>query len=372
MPTLDIAMPLALFGITVAALLLNGRVENKLKNTVEEKEFKTRDVIVLVAAMAIVLVVIWLTSIYNPEGLFSNIFTTFFMFAYSTLLFTITYLFSDGKNKKKQMVSGFFGVVSLIFAAVSLAGPTSDGYTIYRFAAFIGLALFCFATTIYDQKHSALTKERWYIAVQPALLFILMFIFFNSTVLYGGALRLWFPFLLDIFALTFALLIILYLSTLFTWKTVVLFAGLLTVLDVILVFSGPMVAAAETFTDAGLPVLVWLPKIPLIITQTGAIQFGGLGLGDYFFSGILAIQTLKKFGKKTAYISAIAMALAFGVWALFLPEITGFFNIRGFPATVCIITGWLPVAAVALYYQKRAQKNNPQSAQVSLPNENKP
>ncbi len=356
MPILDIAMPLALLGITVAALFLNGKAEKKLKSTVEEKEFRTRDVIVLVASMAVVITIIALSTIFYPQGLVSNVFTTFFMFAYSILLFTIAFVFSDGKKKKAQIISVLFGVVSLIFALVSLL--VTDGYMIYRFAAFIGLAVFCFATLIVDQKHNAQTKERWYVAIQPAILFIFIFAFFN--VFYAGGVRLWFPWLLDVFALTFALLIILYLSTLFTWKTVLLFAALLTVLDIILVFSGPMVAAAQTFTGAGLPVLVWLPKIPLVVTTSG-IQLSGLGLGDYFFAGILAIQTLKKFGKKIAYISAAAMAFAFGVWEVFLPDITAFFHIGGFPATVCIITGWIPVAAIALYYQKQKEAKNVQS-----------
>jgi hypothetical protein len=118
---------------------------------------------------------------------------------------------------------------------------------------------------------------------------------------------------------------------------------LLTVLDVVLVFSGPMVAAAKTFTGLGLPVLVYLPNVPLVFTDAGAIGLRGLGLGDFFFAGILAVQTFKRFGKRTGIIAAIAMALAFGIWEAFLPEITSFFDIGGFPATVCIITGWIPV-----------------------------
>jgi hypothetical protein len=368
MPTLDVAMPLALLSVVTAALFLNGKVEKKLKATVEEKEFRKRDILLLVVAMAIIISVIAVSSIFSPDGLFTNVFTTFFMIAYSSLLFTFSYILSDGKKKKAQIISVCLGVASLIFAAVSLLGPVSDGYTIFRFTAFIGLAVFCFGALILDQKRGSETKERWYVAAQPAALFVLLFAFFN--VFYSGGVRLWFPLLLDAFAFTFALLIILYLSSLFTWKTVIMFAGMLTVLDVILVFSGPMIAAAETFTGAGLPVLVWLPKIPLIVTETGAIQLGGLGLGDYFFAGILAIQTLKKFGKRTALISAVVMSFAFGVWELFLPEIGQFFNIRGFPATVCIITGWLPLIAVALFYQKRKLQQNPPNTPDSLPNEN--
>ena len=68
---------------------------------------------------------------------------------------------------------------------------------------------------------------------------------------------------MDVFALTFAVLIILYLSTLFNWKTVGLFAVLLTSLDIILVIGRTaMVAAATKFSGLGLPVLVYCPTSP--------------------------------------------------------------------------------------------------------------
>ena len=51
----------------------------------------------------------------------------------------------------------------------------------------------------------------------------------------------------------------------FSWKTVGLFAVLLTTMDIILVIgTGTMVQAANQFTGLGLPVLVYLPNIPLI------------------------------------------------------------------------------------------------------------
>ena len=53
----------------------------------------------------------------------------------------------------------------------------------------------------------------------------------------------------------------------------------------------------------------------------GALLSRGLGLGDFFFAGVLAVQTYKKFGKKTALIAAVAMAVAFGIWEAFLGDI---------------------------------------------------
>ena len=151
-------------------------------------------------------------------------------------------------------------------------------------------------------------------AVQPAAIFILLFVFFNFIHNPGTA-AIWTPYLMDVFGLTFAILIILYLSSLFSWKTVGLFAVLLTAMDIILVIgTGTMVQAATQFTGLGLPVLVYLPNIPTIISTQGGILFRGLGLGDFFFAGVLAVQTFNKFGKKTAFISIVAMAVAFGIW----------------------------------------------------------
>jgi hypothetical protein len=156
---------------------------------------------------------------------------------------------------------------------------------------------------------------------------------------------------MDVFGFTFAILIILYLSSLFTWKTVGLFAVLLTTMDIILVIGTPaMLTAANTFTGLGLPVLVYLPQIPLEATAQG-LAFRGLGLGDFFFAGVLAVQTFKKFDKKTAFISVVAMTVAFGIWEAFLRDIISWLtpivgrNIGGFPGTLMIISGWAPIVA---------------------------
>jgi len=200
------------------------------------------------------------------------------------------------------------------------------------------------------------------VAVQPAAIFVLLFVFFNFISNHGTA-AVWAPYLMDVFGLTFAVLIILYLSSLFSWKTVGLFAVLLTAMDIILVIGTPaMVTAASSFTSLGLPVLVWLPNVPLIM-QSGAFLFRGLGLGDFFFAGVLIIQTFNKFGRKTAFVSAIAVAIAFGVWEAFLEEIINGLkpivgrNIGGFPGTVMIISGWAPIIAWKLLSERRKATN---------------
>jgi hypothetical protein len=349
MPSLDLAMPLALLIVVTVAMLLNKRVQGKLMATVEEKEFKIRDIILLVVFIAIVISVIAYTTMIAPGEVFQNILTVIFLSSYTMLLFTFSYVFSNLTKMRVQLLSVGFGVASLIAVFASLLGPLGDGLTIYRAIAFFALSAFCFGAAAYEQKN-AVSKARWYLAAQPPALFVLLFVFFNFLH-NSGTVAIWTPFLMDVFGLTFSILIILYLSSMFSWKTVGLFALLLTILDIILVFSGPMVAAARTFTGLGLPVLVYLPNVPFVYSTTGALLSRGLGLGDFFFAGVLAVQTFNKFGKKTALISAVAMAVAFGIWEAFLGDILTWLGpllgreIGGFPGTLMIISGWAPIIA---------------------------
>jgi hypothetical protein len=353
MPSLDIAMPIALFVVVTVAMLLNKRVQGKLMATVEQKEFKLKDIILLVVFIAIAITVIALTTMYAPGQIFQNILMIVFLGSYSMLLFTFSYVFSKITKMRAQLISVGFGVASLIAALASLLGPLSDSYAIYRAIAFFVLFGFCFGAIIFEQKKTVEDKSRWYVAVQPPALFVLLFVFFNF--LYDGTLQVWFPILMDVFGFTFAILIILYLSSMFSWKTVGLFAVLLTILDIILVIgTGTMVVAAKQFTGLGLPVLVYLPNVPFVYSTTGVLLNRGLGLGDFFFAGVLAVQTFNKFGKKTAFIAAVAMAIAFGIWEAFLADIiTGLIpivgrNIQGFPGTLMIISGWVPIVAYKL------------------------
>jgi len=364
MPTLDIAMPLALLLVVTAAVFLNKKAEKRLKASVEEKEFQTKDILLLVVVMAIVISTIALASFLNPGEMFENVLLAIFLGSYTMLLFTFTYMFSDLKKKRAQLFSVAFGAASLTAGVVSLLGPLLDPATIFRVGAFFGLAIFCFAVAFYEQRKAEANKPKWYVAAQPPALFLLIFVFFN-LIHYTGTLNIWFPVLLDIFGATFAILIILYLSPMFNWKTVGIFAALLTLLDIILVFSGPMVAAAETFTGLGLPVLIYLPNVPLIPTEAGSIAMRGLGLGDFFFAGILTVQTLNQFGKKYGYASIIAMVLAFGIWEAYLPDFFALTGFRGFPATVCIITGWIPVVVIATLLRKKHKEPTPLQTETS-------
>lgn len=348
MPNIDLAMPLALLIVITVAMFLNKHVETKLMATVEEREFKTRDVILLIVFIAIMISVIAYTSIINVGSLFQNVLLVLFLSSYTMLLFTFSYVFTNLSKTRAQLLSVGFGTASLMAGLASLIDQLADAFTLYRVVAFLGLALFCYGVVAYEQYKANPRGAKWYIAAQPPAIFLLLFVFFNF--LYEGTVALWFPILMDLFGFTFAILIILYLSSMFNWKTVGLFAILLTVLDIILVIgTGTMVTAAKQFTGLGLPVLVYLPNFPFLYSASGLLLSRGLGLGDFFFAGILAVQTFKKFDRNTALISIIAMALAFGIWEAYLADILAWLNpiigreVGGFPGTLMIISGWAPI-----------------------------
>jgi hypothetical protein len=338
----DITMPLALFAVTVAAMLLNKRVEGKLKTSFEKKEFRTRDAILFVAVISAAVSII----VFVPQMTIMAV----FLFSYSTLLFTFSYLFSNVQKRKAQLFCLGFGIAGLAAGTVALLDPFADSLMFYGALATCGLAAFAFVALLYEQKRAD-TRERWYLAVLPPALFVLLYLVYNGT-------NLWFPYLLDAYGVIFAVLVTLYLGSLFTWKNLFIFVGLLTIMDIVLVlFTGVMVTAAKQVSGLGLPVLISLPTVPLVITERG-LQYMSLGLGDFFFAGILATQTFKKFGKKTAVLSTLTMSLSFAIFETFLLN----YQWGAFPGTLMIVCGWLPVVAWKILSERKQKQQ--QSAEV--------
>lgn len=179
------------------------------------------------------------------------------------------------------------------------------------------------------------TRRHWYIAAVPPAVFILLYLFLRDT-------SIWSNYLISIYGVVFAILVTLYVGSLFSWKPTLIFAALLTTVDVILVLvTGTMVQAANTtFRTLSLPVMVAVPVVPLIGIVGGLVTMA-LGIGDFFFAGLLAIQTFKKFGRNTAVISVFAMVASFFVFETLLLT----FWRTGFPGTLMIICGWLPIVA---------------------------
>ncbi len=164
--------------------------------------------------------------------------------------------------------------------------------------------------------------EKWYVAVLPSAAFVYLYLYWWNLVL------------LNIFAITFAILVSLYLGGLFSWKTVAVFAVLVTVMDVVQVFgTGYMGASAEKMLQLQLPTLIIVPAFPAALKG-----YLGLGLGDVFLAGLLCIQTAQKHGRKTGISAAASIGIVF-----FLFEIISLNYPLGryFPATVIVVGGWL-------------------------------
>ena len=128
MPSLDLAMPLALFIVVMVALLLNKRVEGKLMATVEKKEFRTRDIILLVGLMSIIISVLAYTALLNPGAIVENILLVMFLTSYSTLLFTFSYVFSNVSQTRVSSLSVGFGIVSAVTGIICLFPTLQDNF----------------------------------------------------------------------------------------------------------------------------------------------------------------------------------------------------------------------------------------------------
>ncbi len=344
----DVLMPSVLFLVTFAAMFLGRRVETKLKATVENREFKTRDTLVLVAVIVVAVSVIAFVPSYAVIALF--------MFSYSSLLFTVSYVFSDLKTKRMTIYCVAFLVASVLASVAGLLGVIPSELRFFGILAFAGLAGCTLLVFLFTRLRSAV-KQTWYVAALSPALFLLLFVFFNKTFV-------WFPFLIDVFGITFALLIVIYLNGLFTWKAVFIFAGFITAMDIVLVWvTGQMVQAAKAISGLNLPVLVSFPTVPPMFGADG-ILFLNLGLGDFFFAGILTSQTLKRFGAKVAVLSLATVCLSFGLFELILlnKSLYDALPVKALPATLPILIGWLPVVGVKLLFDRtRRKKQEPSS-----------
>ena len=185
-----------------------------------------------------------------------------------------------------------------------------------------------------------LVTPRWYLSLIPPALFIVLYLFY------------WNEILLDLFAVIFAVLISVYLGSLFTWKTTIAFTTLLTTMDIVQVLvTRHMVASAKKMVGLQLPTLIIIPTFPSVGTII-------LGLGDLFLSGLLAIQTTQRYGKRVGLMSIASMGIGF----LLLETVL--LNLRPgyFPATLMVISGWLAALGArylhGLYTSETSHKNS--------------
>jgi hypothetical protein len=199
------------------------------------------------------------------------------------------------------------------------------------------------------------SKNRWYVGILPPVVFILLYAFVRDT-------SAWVFFLSNIYGLVFAVLITLYLVGLFTWKATAIFGVLITVMDIVLVLvTGTMIEAANVTSSLNLPVMVSVPIIPLVSTEKGLLMMR-LGLGDFFFAGLLGIQTSKKYGTRFAIVTAMAMTVSFFIFVVLLLN----YLQRPFPGTLMIICGWAPLV---IWKELTAKKSLLSETAVTLPSQ---
>jgi len=190
------------------------------------------------------------------------------------------------------------------------------------------LSIYCFGFFLFTY----LFVPKWYLAfITPALFITLYYSPYWNLVTF------------NMFAILFAIFISVYLGNLFTWKTTAVFVVLLTIMDIVhVLITGYIVESAERLVgELSLPVVIIIPTFP----SEGL--FIALGLGDIFLAGLLSIQTAQKYGKKFALASIAAITAVF----LILNTVLLNYFPHAFPATVLIISGWLPALAARHLYQ---------------------
>lgn len=260
----DIMLPSTLLAITLVTVILHGKYEARVKKLLQEREFKTTDVVALVAAIGLAGTVVALLP--------GQAIMIVYLLAYSLLLFQFS-------------------------------------YAVY---------------------------PKWYTSIVPPAFFVSLYFLLGDS-------PYWSPFVLDLFAAIFVVLISIYVNSMFTWKTTAIFGALITAMDIIQVlYTKFTVGAFEKTIALNLPVAILVPLVPLIPISSPPFPifpyaFSGLGLGDFFFSGLLAIQTMKRFGRKFGLITALSISVTF----FFIEMITMTYAGGYYPATVFIIIGWL-------------------------------
>ena len=185
--------------------------------------------------------------------------------------------------------------------------------------------------------------RRWYLAFFPPVAFLLCYFLYWELPVFNT------------FVAIFAVIVTVYLAALFSWKTVWIFAVLLTVMDVIQVFgTGYMGEYAIKTIELKLPVLLKLPTYP----AGGMI---GLGLGDVFLAGLLSVQTALKKGRRAGIHAAAMIGIAMFVFEIALLNIEFAYF---FPATVVVVAGWFASMGFArlIYLERQASQGRPEES----------
>jgi len=241
------------------------------------------------------------------------------------LIATVTILLSERMEKRVKTLfqERDFTIRDAVLLVIAMGGMV----TVLAFVpseAILILFLWVFSVALFMITY--LISQKWFLGfIGPAIFLALYFIFRNTSV--------WNYYLLDTFAFIFVVFITVYVGSLFTWKTTIAFALFLTIVDVIQVLGTRFtVTTSEKVFSLSLPIFIILRAVP-------ATQYLlALGLGDLFLTGLLSIQTAKKFGRRFAIGSSVSMAIVFGIVEAFTLT---YYPQQALPATVMIFGGWL-------------------------------
>jgi hypothetical protein len=172
---------------------------------------------------------------------------------------------------------------------------------------------------------------KWLLAIFPPAIFVAAYLLVKNI------------YVVNVFVAIFSMMIIIYLSPLFSWKITLAFAALLTVMDVIQVFgTGYMVESASKMIGLRLPVALILPTYP-------SQKLMAIGVGDIFLSGLLSIQSALKYKREVGLLSAAMISLAMFIFEFLVLNLP--LKIAGFPATIIVLLGWF--SAIGSIYLKK-------------------
>lgn len=167
-----------------------------------------------------------------------------------------------------------------------------------------------------------LISRKTLLALIPPAIFILAYLLTDSILV------------INVLTGVFAVAAITLLNSFFSWRTALIFAALLAVMDFVHVFvTGHMSEIADKVNILRLPIMLSFQTFP----STGF--YVKLGLGDIFLSGLLSTQTASKYGIKAGLLTAIAISIAFLIFEILKFNLE--LGVQAFPATIIVLSGWL-------------------------------
>lgn len=237
-------------------------------------------------------------------------------------------LLGDKKIGLREAISTviFIGVLVIIIGLI-------PGYAIQiLFIAAFSYTLFIFTYL--------LSKKAIASAIPPAI-FVTVFLLLNYLITTNALIII---LVTNLFSAIFAVIAITLLGPLFSWRVLMLFAALLTAMDIIHVFiTGYMVEAARRVVGLGLPLMLLLPRLPSLTELTA------LGLGDVFLSGLLSTHTASKYSLKAGLLTAASISIVFLAFDIIIHNFAR--QVKAFPATLLVLLGWL--FGISSYILKR-------------------